>query len=243
MQRKIRTRYAPSPTGFQHIGGVRTALYCYLFAKKHGGDFILRIEDTDQTRYVAEAEQYIIDSLNWLGIQCDEGVHVGGNCAPYRQSERKSMYRQYADRLVENGYAYYAFDGLWISDEGLLGYVSYVTPSFKIFYQPLRPLSNFSQIVFWQNQGAERLLLSPPLIYSEIATFQKNSRIPLELLIYQDSLDLFAELKIIKETGVKSLRLDLKTLSIDLFAVQIKKFRQAVDELYLVQNLFDFENE
>lgn len=110
MQRKIRTRYAPSPTGFQHIGGVRTALYCYLFAKKHGGDFILRIEDTDQTRYVAEAEQYIIDSLNWLGIQCDEGVHVGGNCAPYRQSERKSMYRQYADRLVENGYAYYAFD-------------------------------------------------------------------------------------------------------------------------------------
>jgi collagenase-like PrtC family protease len=156
---------------------------------------------------------------------------------PMSQSEIQNI----KDELA--AYAYYAFDGLWISDEGLLGYVSYVTPSFKIFYQPLRPLSNFSQIVFWQNQGAERLLLSPPLIYSEIATFQKNSRIPLELLIYQDSLDLFAELKIIKETGVKSLRLDLKTLSIDLFAVQIKKFRQAVDELYLVQNLFDFENE
>jgi collagenase-like PrtC family protease len=156
---------------------------------------------------------------------------------PMSQSEIQNI----KDELA--AYAYYAFDGLWISDEGLLGYVSYVTPSFKIFYQPLRPLSNFSQIVFWQNQGAERLLLSPPLIYSEIATFQKNSRIALELLIYQDSLDLFAELKIIKETGVKSLRLDLKTLSIDLFAVQIKKFRQAVDELYLVQNLFDFENE
>jgi len=133
-------------------------------------------------------------------------------------------------------YAYYAFDGFWVSDEGLLGDISYVTPSFKIFYEPLRPLSNFSQIVFWQNQGAQRILLSPPLIYSEIAAFQKNSRIPLELLIYQNHLDLYSELKIIKETGVKSLRLDLKDLPIDLFAVQIKKYRQAIDELYLVKS-------
>jgi glutamyl-tRNA synthetase len=110
MNRKVRVRFAPSPTGGLHIGGVRTALYNYLFAKKHGGDFILRIEDTDQTRFVEGAEEYIIESLAWLGITFDEGVHVGGEHTPYRQSERKPMYRQYAESLVEKGHAYYAFD-------------------------------------------------------------------------------------------------------------------------------------
>jgi len=147
-------------------------------------------------------------------------------------------------------YAYYAFDGLWISDEGLLGYTRYVTPALKVFYEPLRPPSNFNQLVFWQNQGVQRILLSPPLIYSEIATFQKNSKIPLELLIYktdpqnaQPPVDLYAELKIVKETGIKSLRMDMRHKSIDIFAVQIKKYRQAVDELFIVQNLFKTENE
>ncbi len=106
----VRVRFAPSPTGALHIGGVRTALYNYFFAKKHKGTFILRIEDTDQTRYVEGAEQYIIDALDWLGITPQEGPHSGGNYSPYRQSERKDIYRQYADKLVENGYAYYAFD-------------------------------------------------------------------------------------------------------------------------------------
>ncbi|MCS7076517.1 MAG: glutamate--tRNA ligase [Bacteroidia bacterium] len=110
MNKKVRVRFAPSPTGGLHIGGVRTALYNYLFAKKYGGDFILRIEDTDQTRFVEGAEEYIIESLAWLGITFDEGTHVGGPHAPYRQSERKNIYRQYAESLIEKGYAYYAFD-------------------------------------------------------------------------------------------------------------------------------------
>src|SRR5262245_42913077 len=92
------------------MGGVRTALYAYLFAKQHGGDFLLRIEDTDQKRFVPGAEEYIIESLNWCGIKIDEGVSVGGNFSPYRQSERKEMYRKYAEQLVESGNAYYAFD-------------------------------------------------------------------------------------------------------------------------------------
>ncbi len=108
--RPVRVRFAPSPTGPLHIGGVRTALYNYLFAKKHNGTFILRIEDTDQNRYVPGAEEYIIEALRWCGIQIEEGVSVGGPHAPYRQSERKAMYRQYAEKLVELGHAYYAFD-------------------------------------------------------------------------------------------------------------------------------------
>ncbi|MFI5218763.1 MAG: glutamate--tRNA ligase [Bacteroidia bacterium] len=107
---KIRTRFAPSPTGPLHIGGVRTALYSYLFAKKHEGDFLLRIEDTDQNRFVAGAEQYIIDSLSWCGIKIDEGVSAGGKFFPYRQSERKEIYRKYAEQLIQSGHAYYAFD-------------------------------------------------------------------------------------------------------------------------------------
>lgn len=111
MDRKVRVRFAPSPTGALHIGGVRTALYNYLFAKKHGGDFLIRIEDTDQTRYVPGAEDYIIEALKWVGIIADEGVGFGdGPHAPYRQSERKPMYRQYAMQLIDAGYAYYAFD-------------------------------------------------------------------------------------------------------------------------------------
>lgn len=105
-----RVRFAPSPTGALHIGGVRTALYNYLFARQTGGQFLLRIEDTDSGRFVAGAEQYIIDSLKWCGIEIDEGVSVGGPFAPYRQSERKEIYLKYALELVASGWAYYAFD-------------------------------------------------------------------------------------------------------------------------------------
>jgi glutamyl-tRNA synthetase len=108
--KRVRVRFAPSPTGPLHIGGVRTALYNYLFAKKNGGDFILRIEDTDSQRFVPGAEAYIVDSLQWLGIHFDEGVEVGGPHAPYRQSERKAIYRKYVDQLLEEGKAYIAFD-------------------------------------------------------------------------------------------------------------------------------------
>ena len=105
-----RVRFAPSPTGPLHIGGVRTALYNYLFAKQHGGAFLLRIEDTDQTRFVKGAEEYIIETFAWLGIPFDEGVHVGGSFAPYKQSERKAIYKDYAQQLIDTGWAYYAFD-------------------------------------------------------------------------------------------------------------------------------------
>jgi glutamyl-tRNA synthetase len=107
---KVRVRFAPSPTGGLHLGGVRTVLFNYLFAKKNGGDFVLRIEDTDQSRYVEGAEQYILDCLQWCGLNPDESPVVGGKYAPYRQSERKSIYREYAEKLVMQGYAYYAFD-------------------------------------------------------------------------------------------------------------------------------------
>jgi glutamyl-tRNA synthetase len=107
---QVRVRFAPSPTGPLHIGGVRTALYNYLFAKKHGGTFILRIEDTDQTRFVEGAEEYIMESLRWCGIMVDEGINEGGKYGPYRQSDRKSIYREYADILINKGDAYYAFD-------------------------------------------------------------------------------------------------------------------------------------
>ncbi len=106
----VRVRFAPSPTGPLHMGGVRTALYNYLFAKKNKGSFILRIEDTDQGRYVAGAEQYIVNALNWCGLNPDESPVKPGKYGPYRQSERKQMYRQYADLLIEKGFAYYAFD-------------------------------------------------------------------------------------------------------------------------------------
>ncbi|MER3497366.1 MAG: glutamate--tRNA ligase [Chitinophagaceae bacterium] len=110
MNKKVRVRFAPSPTGGLHLGGVRTVLYNYLFAKKQGGDFVLRIEDTDQSRYVPGAEQYIYDCLEWCGLVPDESPKHGGPFAPYRQSERKEIYRSYAEQLVSKGYAYYAFD-------------------------------------------------------------------------------------------------------------------------------------
>ena len=106
----VRVRFAPSPTGGLHLGGVRTVLYNYLFAKKHQGTFVLRIEDTDQTRFVEGAEQYIYDCLDWCGLTPDESPVHGGEYGPYRQSERKPLYRQYALQLIEQGHAYYAFD-------------------------------------------------------------------------------------------------------------------------------------
>ena len=119
-ERRTRVRFAPSPTGPLHMGGVRTALYNYLYAKQSGGDFIIRIEDTDSQRFVPGAEQYIIEALNWCGIIPDEGVDAQGNVvetpserhphAPYRQSQRKPIYRAYAEQLIANGYAYYALD-------------------------------------------------------------------------------------------------------------------------------------
>lgn len=110
MENKVRVRFAPSPTGGLHLGGVRTVLYNYLFAKQHGGDFIVRIEDTDQNRFVPGAEEYILECLKWCGIEPDESVVHGGNYGPYRQSERRKIYHQYAAKLVQDGYAYYAFD-------------------------------------------------------------------------------------------------------------------------------------
>ena len=110
MDSKVRVRFAPSPTGGLHLGGVRTVLFNYLFAKHHGGEFILRIEDTDQSRFVPGAEQYIIDTLNWCGLTPDESTVHGGAYGPYRQSERKATYTQYAQILIEKGFAYYAFD-------------------------------------------------------------------------------------------------------------------------------------
>jgi len=108
--KEVRTRFAPSPTGALHLGGMRTALFCYLFAKKNNGKFILRIEDTDQTRLVKGAEQYIVESLEWAGLSIDEGDSVGGSFAPYRQSDRKHLYKSFADFLLQNDKAYYAFD-------------------------------------------------------------------------------------------------------------------------------------
>lgn len=110
MNKKVRTRFAPSPTGPLHIGGIRTALYNYLFAKKQGGDFILRIEDTDSKREVAGSVDYVYDSLSWLGIKFDESSKKGGNFGPYTQSERSHLYKKYVDMLIESGNAYYAFD-------------------------------------------------------------------------------------------------------------------------------------
>ena len=109
-QSNVRVRFAPSPTGPLHIGGVRTALFNYFFARQHKGTFILRIEDTDSQRFVPGAEEYINESLKWCGITIDEGVVEGGEYGPYRQSERKNIYKKYADQLVESGNAYYAFD-------------------------------------------------------------------------------------------------------------------------------------
>ncbi|MBR2249692.1 MAG: glutamate--tRNA ligase, partial [Prevotella sp.] len=109
-ERRVRVRFAPSPTGPLHIGGVRTALYNYLFARQHGGDLVFRIEDTDSTRFVPGAEEYILESFRWLGIDFDEGVSFGGDKGPYRQSERRDIYKKYVRVLLDTGKAYIAFD-------------------------------------------------------------------------------------------------------------------------------------
>lgn len=108
--RKVRVRFAPSPTGALHIGGVRTALYNYLFARQHGGELVFRIEDTDSHRFVSGAEEYILESFKWLGIKFDEGVSFGGEHGPYRQSERRDIYKKYVQQLLDAGKAYIAFD-------------------------------------------------------------------------------------------------------------------------------------
>ena len=117
MNTSIRVRFAPSPTGPLHIGGVRTALFNYLFAKKHGGTFVLRVEDTDQKRYVDGAEDYTVNALDWCNIPFDEGPGKDGGFGPYRQSERKHLYKQYVDLLIETNNAYYAFDTAEALDE------------------------------------------------------------------------------------------------------------------------------
>ena len=110
MDKRVRVRFAPSPTGGLHLGGMRTVLYNYLFAKKYNGDFVLRIEDTDQSRYVAGAEEYIFNCLKWAGLEPTESSVHGGDYGPYHQSERKELYKKYAEQLVKDGHAYYAFD-------------------------------------------------------------------------------------------------------------------------------------
>ena len=147
----VRVRFAPSPTGPLHIGGVRTALYNYLFAKKYNGDFILRIEDTDQNRFVPGAEEYIIESLKWVGIEPNEGVGFGdGKHAPYRQSERKDSYRQYAEILLENGSAYYAFDS-----EKELEEMKAAIPNFK--YDAITRLKGVNSLTLTEDEVKTRL--------------------------------------------------------------------------------------
>ena len=154
LERKVRVRFAPSPTGPLHIGGVRTALYNYLFAKKNKGDFILRIEDTDQARYVQGAENYITESLKWCGIEPDESPEKNGAFGPYRQSERKNMYRAYADQLVSNGFAYYAFD----SPEEL---------------ENMRELAKKAKMPNWQYNVISRTSMKNSLTLSEDETRKK----------------------------------------------------------------------
>ncbi len=154
----VRVRFAPSPTGPLHIGGVRTALYNYLFAKKHHGDFILRIEDTDQNRFVPGAEQYIIESLKWMGIEPNEGVGFGeGTHAPYRQSDRKGMYRQYAEQLLHRGLAYYAFD-----TESDLEQLKNTIPNFK--YDAVTRMHGKNSITLSEQEVAQRIANNEPYV-------------------------------------------------------------------------------
>ena len=129
MNKKVRVRFAPSPTGGLHLGGVRTVLFNYLFAKQNGGDFIVRIEDTDQSRFVEGAEAYIFDVLKWCGLEPDESPKHGGPFAPYRQSERKASYKKYAEQLVADGYAYYAFDTTTELEQMRIDYKTAENPS------------------------------------------------------------------------------------------------------------------
>lgn len=157
----VRVRFAPSPTGPLHIGGVRTALFNYLFARKYNGTFLLRIEDTDQSRFVPGAEDYIIESLNWCGIKIDEGQSVGGDFGPYKQSERKEIYKKYADKLIESGHAYYAFD---TSEEigELRKEAESKSENFIYNYQSRKQLNN--SITLDEEQVKERLRSGIPYV-------------------------------------------------------------------------------
>ena len=159
---KVRVRFAPSPTGPLHMGGVRTALYNYLFAKKHGGDFLLRIEDTDQTRYVEGAEQYIVDALSWCNIKVDEGICAGGDKGPYRQSERIEIYRQYADQLIASEHAYYAFDSPEELDEMRQRMKAAGVPSPQ--YNQITRSSMKNALTLSQDEVKERLKAGEPYV-------------------------------------------------------------------------------
>ena len=178
MTRPVRVRFAPSPTGPLHIGGVRTALYNYLFARRHGGKMILRIEDTDSQRFVPGAEAYIIESLEWCGIHIDEGVGQGGPHAPYRQSERREIYLKYALQLVDAGWAYYAFDtadelnalrahGIEVTDE-VAGRAAGIMKERATFITDLWELTSFFFVAptqyeekqvrkYWKGENPDRL--------------------------------------------------------------------------------------
>jgi glutamyl-tRNA synthetase len=156
-----RVRFAPSPTGPLHIGGVRTALYNYLFAKQHAGKFLLRIEDTDQTRFVKGAEEYIIEAFTWLGITFDEGVHIGGAFAPYKQSERKAIYQDYAQQLIDNGWAYYAFD----SEEELnIKRKEYEAEKKNFQYDATTRLSMSNSLSLLESEVKEKLASGMPFV-------------------------------------------------------------------------------
>jgi len=161
MSSPIRVRFAPSPTGPLHIGGVRTALYNYLLARQTGGKFLLRIEDTDQARFVPGAEQYILDSLAWLGIMPDEGVGVGGPHEPYRQSERKDLYKSYADQLLDEGKAYYAFD---TSEELDVIRAQYESQGSAFQYNALTRVKLRNSLVLTANEVKELLDLNTPYV-------------------------------------------------------------------------------
>lgn len=174
---KIRVRYAPSPTGYQHIGGIRTAIMNYLIAKKHDGDFIIRIEDTDRSRYVPEAEKYIIDTLKWLNINIEEGPGIGGTYGPYRQSERCEIYLKYAKDLIHHGKAYYCFE----SNESLENYRSHSQlESTKFLYngKSREKLDN-------------SLKLSPEVLNSRLKSESHTIRLKLpldEVIVFEDSI-------------------------------------------------------
>lgn len=159
---KVRVRFAPSPTGMLHIGGLRTALYNYLFARRHGGDFLLRIEDTDQTRYVETAENDIITSLRWAGMDFDEGPGKGGPHAPYRQSERSAIYKQYADQLIEAGNAYYAFDTTEEIEDMRQRLIKSGNPSPK--YDAITRMSMKNSITLSKEEVAARLASGEPYV-------------------------------------------------------------------------------
>jgi len=162
MSDNVRVRFAPSPTGFLHIGGLRTALYNYLFARHHKGDFILRIEDTDQSRYVEEAEKDIVNSLEWAGLDYDEGPGKQADAGPYRQSERKEMYKKYAEQLLENDFAYYAFDTPEELDDMRKRLKKSGNPSPK--YDAITRMTMKNSLTLPQDEVEERLKSGEPYI-------------------------------------------------------------------------------